>query len=86
MTHQRREELAALAGRIETIAKDPGLVAGLDDDTVRRRLRDAGTRLTHALESKNDSIHRIAYSVSMPDMSTRRIEQPNVSLTPSQCI
>ncbi|KAB5575467.1 S-adenosyl-L-methionine-dependent methyltransferase [Coniochaeta sp. 2T2.1] len=59
---QRGEELAALAERIETIAKDPGSVAALDDDTVRRRLRDAGTRLTHALETKNDSIHRIAYS------------------------
>lgn len=58
----RRDEIMALTERIEALVKDPQTVTELNDDPLRRRLREAGRRLSVALETSGDTAHRVIYS------------------------
>ncbi len=55
--------MKGLVDRLEEIIASPQLVLDLKDDRLRQRLRDAGRKLSLSLEARNDSIHRIAFSV-----------------------
>ncbi|KAK3956943.1 hypothetical protein QBC32DRAFT_57122 [Pseudoneurospora amorphoporcata] len=58
----RRDEIIALTKRIEALIDDPHTVTQLNDDHLRRRLREAGRRLSVALETPGDTAHRVIYS------------------------
>ncbi|KAK1779331.1 S-adenosyl-L-methionine-dependent methyltransferase [Copromyces sp. CBS 386.78] len=52
----------ALTKRIEALIDDPQTVTKLNDDHLCRRLREAGRRLSVALETPGDTAHRVIYS------------------------
>ncbi|KAI1499972.1 S-adenosyl-L-methionine-dependent methyltransferase [Biscogniauxia marginata] len=56
------DDANVLAEKIEAVISNPELITALPDDAIRRRLRDAGRKLSLALEARTDAIHRIAYS------------------------
>ncbi|EER29453.1 sterigmatocystin 8-O-methyltransferase precursor, putative [Coccidioides posadasii C735 delta SOWgp] len=56
------DDVVALSERIETVLSNPQAVTDLQDDGLRRRLRDAGRKLSLAMEAPGDTIHRIAYA------------------------
>ncbi|CCC11438.1 hypothetical protein SMACR_02095 [Sordaria macrospora] len=58
----RRDEIIALTERIEALIDDSQTVIGLNNDPLRRRLREAGRRLSAALETPGDTAHRVIYS------------------------
>ncbi|KAI0009686.1 putative sterigmatocystin 8-O-methyltransferase precursor [Xylariaceae sp. FL0662B] len=49
----------ALAEKIEAINRSEHFLSELKDDATRRRLREAGRRLSLAMEESGDTIHRI---------------------------
>lgn len=57
-----RNEILALTERIEALINDPQTVTELNHDPLRRRLREAGRRLSVALETPGDTAHRVVYS------------------------
>ena len=59
------DDATALAARIESIISNPQIVTESHSEAIRCRLRDAGRKLSLALEKPNDTIHRIAYSVGL---------------------
>lgn len=58
------EEALALAERIENALNCPDPASNLGDDNIRRRLREAGRKLSLAMEAPGDTIHRINNTVS----------------------
>jgi len=54
-----QEDIAALAEKIEAIVDSPQFVTDLQDDALRRRLREAGRKLSLAMEVVGDTTHRI---------------------------
>ncbi|KAI1372862.1 putative sterigmatocystin 8-O-methyltransferase precursor [Hypoxylon crocopeplum] len=56
----RVEEADALAAKIEAIIDNPQFSEEICDDTVRRRLREAGKKLSLSMEAPGDTIHRIS--------------------------
>ncbi|KAK4653883.1 hypothetical protein QC762_511040 [Podospora pseudocomata] len=56
------DDAIALVGKIEAAIGSPHALASIRDDAVRCKLRDAASKLSLALETHNDVIHRIAYS------------------------
>lgn len=59
-----------LAERLEAIIAHPEKILDLKDNAIRRRLREAGRKLSHAMEDSGDTTHRIANAVSHPEVST----------------
>ena len=57
-------EARSLADNIESLIGTPQAITGLVDDSLRRRLREAGRNLSLAMEAPADTIHRIAWAVS----------------------
>lgn len=57
------DDAIALVDKIEAAIGSPHALASIRDDAVRCKLRDAASKLSLALETHNDVIHRIAYSV-----------------------
>ncbi|KAL8996039.1 MAG: hypothetical protein Q9169_004351 [Polycauliona sp. 2 TL-2023] len=55
-------EAISLADHLESLALSPHPVLGTQDDSLRRRLRDAARNLSLALEAPADTIHRIAWA------------------------
>ncbi|KAJ1561231.1 hypothetical protein HK405_004538 [Cladochytrium tenue] len=55
------DEANTLAAKLEALAANPDLLAGLTDDNARRRLREASRKLSIAVEIKGDTINRICY-------------------------
>ncbi len=64
MASSHLEEAIALAERLEAIIENPENVLGLGDDGLRRRLREAGAKLSRAMETPSDTVHRIGNAVS----------------------
>ena len=60
----RVNEARSLADNIESLIETPQAITGLADDSLRRRLREAGRNLSLAMEAPADTIHRIAWAVS----------------------
>lgn len=58
----RRDEILGLTEKIEALINDPQTVTELDDDSLCRQLREAGRRLSVALETPVDTAHRVVYS------------------------
>lgn len=52
---------------LESIISSPLAITDLDNDVLRRRLRDAGRNLSVALEIPGDTIHRISKALK-PDI------------------
>lgn len=63
------QDAVILAERLEAIINSPGAIHGLKDDAVRRRLREAGRKLSLAMEDAGDTTHRIANTVRDPKPS-----------------
>lgn len=59
------DEAVSLAIRIEALIDSRKAIIGLQDDSLRRRLRDAGRNLSLSMEAPTDTIHRIAWAVSL---------------------
>jgi len=59
-----QEDIAALAEKIEAIVDSPQFVTDLQDDALRRRLREAGRKLSLAMEVVGDTTHRICKTVT----------------------
>jgi len=57
-------EAIALVESIERVISYPKGVTDLQDDSLRRRLREAGRKLSLSMEVPGDTIHRIPYAVS----------------------
>ncbi|GKZ28714.1 hypothetical protein AbraIFM66950_011781 [Aspergillus brasiliensis] len=55
-------EATALVESIERIVNSPQVIIDLQDDSLRRRLREAGRKLSLSMEVPGDTIHRIAYA------------------------
>ncbi|KAI1120532.1 putative sterigmatocystin 8-O-methyltransferase precursor [Nemania abortiva] len=53
------DEAVALAERIENVINLPDPIANVGDDNARRRLREAGRKLSLAMEEPGDTMHRI---------------------------
>ncbi|KAK0665928.1 S-adenosyl-L-methionine-dependent methyltransferase [Cercophora samala] len=56
------DDAIILADRIEAAISSPQSLAAIRDDSVRCKLRDAAAKLSLALETRHDAIHRIAFS------------------------
>lgn len=57
------QEASSLIQKLEAIIADPDAILSLKDDTIRRRLREAGRKVSIAMESAGDATHRIANTV-----------------------
>ncbi|RYP45750.1 hypothetical protein DL768_007958 [Monosporascus sp. mg162] len=55
------DEANALEGKIDAIINNPQSIMTIQGGAIRRRLRDAGRKLSFAMEVRTDAIHRIAY-------------------------
>ncbi|POS70288.1 O-methyltransferase [Diaporthe helianthi] len=53
------EEALTLAAKIEAIASNPASIHGLQNDLPRERLREAGRKLSHAMEIPIDTARRL---------------------------
>ena len=53
----------ALATTIESILENPDTLAWFQNSETRRRLREAGRKLSVAMEAPGDSIHRVINTV-----------------------
>ncbi|KAI1080242.1 putative sterigmatocystin 8-O-methyltransferase precursor [Whalleya microplaca] len=53
------EQAKILAESIESVINNPHIHSHLQDESVRRRLREAGRKLSHLMEAPQDTIHRI---------------------------
>ncbi|KAJ0120808.1 O-methyltransferase [Diaporthe amygdali] len=53
------EEALNLAAKLEAIADNPESVLGLQNDLLRQRLREAGRKLSHAMEIPVDTARRL---------------------------
>ncbi|KAL8784363.1 MAG: hypothetical protein Q9213_004015 [Squamulea squamosa] len=58
-------EAISLADNIESLIGSSQTIISLQDDSLRRRLRDAGRKLSLAMEAPTDTIHRIAYALGL---------------------
>jgi hypothetical protein len=56
------DEAVGLVERLEALATDPSAEI-LQNDALRRKLREAGKNMSFAMEIHGDTIYRIAYSV-----------------------
>jgi hypothetical protein len=65
MASLQLHDAVALAEKLEAIAESPEVILGFGDDALRRRLREAGAKLSRAMETHSESVHRIANSVSL---------------------
>lgn len=50
--------------RLEAIVNHPKTILDLENDGIRRRFREAGRKLSVAMETVGDTTHRIANTVS----------------------
>ncbi|KAI1759503.1 putative sterigmatocystin 8-O-methyltransferase precursor [Hypoxylon sp. FL1150] len=55
-----KDEAQALVEKIEAIIKEPQAILDLQDDALRRKLREAGRKLSLAMEAPGDTVHRIS--------------------------
>ncbi|XXH00979.1 hypothetical protein Hte_007330 [Hypoxylon texense] len=55
-----KDEAQALLEKIEAVINSPREVLDLQDDSLRRRLREAGRRLSLSMEASGDTVHRIS--------------------------
>lgn len=60
----RLQEATLLVERLEAIVHNPRTILDLENDGVRRRFREAGRKLSIAMETAGDTTHRIANTVS----------------------
>ena len=75
-----------LAEKIEVIINNAEINFALrQNDAVRCRLRDAGRKLSLAMEARNDSIHRIAYSVISSTLPSGRWVTGDLANAVSPC-
>lgn len=58
------EEALELAAKLESIAANPESILGLQNDLLRQRLREAGRKLSHAMEIPVDTARRLQSTVS----------------------
>ncbi len=63
MASPQARDVLALLEKLEAIIENPETILGLGDDGLRRRLREAGAKLSFAMETPSDSIHRIGNAV-----------------------
>ena len=59
------KNLNDLADRMEALVESPAF--GIQDESIRRRLREAGRKLSTILETPGGTIHRISYTVRDPN-------------------
>lgn len=64
MAQSSMEEALSLVAKIEAITSNPESIHGLQDDSLRQRLRDAGRKLSHAMEIPVDTARRLQSTVS----------------------
>lgn len=64
------EEALSLAAKIEAITSNPESIHGLQNDSLRQRLREAGRKLSHAMEIPVDTARRLQSTVSTRLAST----------------
>ncbi|KAL8652656.1 MAG: hypothetical protein Q9210_002550 [Variospora velana] len=64
MSLQSREA-RSLADNINSFIESRQVILGVQDDSVRRRLREAGRKLSLAMEAPQDTIHRIAWALGL---------------------
>lgn len=64
------EEALSLAAKIEAITSNPESIHGLQNDSLRQRLREAGRKLSHAMEIPVDTARRLQSTVSTRIAST----------------
>ncbi|KAF3761234.1 S-adenosyl-L-methionine-dependent methyltransferase [Cryphonectria parasitica EP155] len=53
------QDAASFAEKLDALVANPDLVLQLEDDVLRRRLREAGRKLSRAMESAGDTTHRL---------------------------
>ena len=58
------EEALSLVDKLEAIAANPESILGLQNDLLRQRLREAGRKVSHAMEITIDTARRLQSSVS----------------------
>jgi len=58
------EEDLSLAAKLEAVVGNPESILVLQDDQLRQRLREAGRKLSHAMEIPVDTARRLQSTVS----------------------
>lgn len=58
------EEALNLAAKLEAVIVNPESILGLQNDLLRQRLREAGRKLSHAMEIPVDTARRLQSTVS----------------------
>lgn len=56
-------EAQSLIEKIEAVIKQPQAILDLQDDAIRRKLREAGRKLSLAMEAPGDTVHRVSNTV-----------------------
>lgn len=58
------ESIQSFTDKLEMLVANPNLIWQLEDDTLRRRLREASRKLSRAMENTGDTTHRLNNTVS----------------------
>jgi hypothetical protein len=70
MAHFNMEDVLSVAAKMEAITSKPEIIHELQDDSLRLRLREAGRKLSHAMEIPVDTARRLQSTVSTRAAST----------------